>query len=264
MRTLTLALAVLALTTQSAAARPVLDIAHRGASGHAPEHTFAAYDLALKMGADYIEQDLQMTADGVLVVLHDETLDRTTDCTGPVKATTLAEIKQCDAGSWFGAKFAGQRVPTLDEVFDRYGTKARYYIETKSPEIYPGMEEALLAALDRHRLRTSVLIQSFAPESLLKIHQLDPALPLIQLTTAGARLLAQLPLISQYAVGIGPSMGDVDADTIAAAHAQGLDVHPYTVNETADMQRLIAMGADGMFTNFPDRLRKLLGKRQKR
>src|SRR6185436_18987798 len=107
MRTLTLALAVLAVTSSTAAARPVLDIAHRGASGHAPEHTFAAYDRAVKMDADYIEQDLQMTADGVLVVLHDETLDRTTDCTGPVKSKTLAEIKQCDAGSWFSAKFAG-------------------------------------------------------------------------------------------------------------------------------------------------------------
>src|SRR3954467_15837271 len=92
-----------------------LIIAPRGASGHAPEHTFASYDLALKMGADYIERRLQMTSDGVLVVLHDETLDRTRGCTGPVKAHTLAEMRRCDAGSWFGPKYAGQRVLPLEE-----------------------------------------------------------------------------------------------------------------------------------------------------
>src|SRR3954471_6678564 len=170
----------------------VLIIAHRGASGLAPEHTFASYDLALKLGADYIEQDLQMTSDGVLVVMHDEQLDRTTDCTGVVKTKTLAEVKQCDAGSWFGPEFAGQRVPTLDEVFARYGARANFYIETKSPEIYPGMEEALLALLDKYKLRApaasrwKVLIQSFSPESLLKIHDLDPALPLVQLLQGGS------------------------------------------------------------------------------
>src|SRR4051794_4411168 len=216
------------------------------------------------MGADYIEQDLQMTSDGVLVVMHDETLDRTTDCTGPVKAHTLAEIKQCDAGSWYGPRFAGQRVPTLEEVFQRYGTRANYYIETKSPEIYPGMEEALLALLTRYRLHDSaardwqVLIQSFSPESLMKIHELDPSLPLIQLTQAAPD--AMVPLASQYAVGIGPSSSDVNAQLVADAHAQCLSVHPYTVNDEAQMRQLIALGVDGMFTNLPDRLGALVGK----
>src|SRR4051794_35389357 len=94
MRIVTLSLVLLALGAAPAGAAPVLNVGHRGASGHAPEHTFASYDLALQMGADYIEQDVQMTSDGVLVVMHDETLDRTTDCTGPVKARTLAEVEQ--------------------------------------------------------------------------------------------------------------------------------------------------------------------------
>jgi glycerophosphoryl diester phosphodiesterase len=263
---------LLALNAASAAAAPVLNIGHRGASGYAPEHTFASYDLALELGADYIEQDLQMTSDGVLVVMHDETLDRTAhgpaeDCTGAVKTKTLAQIKRCDAGSWFAPRFAGQRIPTLEEVFQRYGRKANYYIETKSPEIYPGMEEALLALLDRYGLREpaaarwQVLIQSFSPESLLRIHELDPSLPLIQLTSAGAGPLVQLPAIRRYAVGIGPSMGDVDAQLVAAAHAQCLAVHPYTVNETADMRRLVDLGVDGAFTNFPDRFDDVLGHR---
>src|SRR5439155_1528352 len=151
-RSVTLPLVLLALGASAAGASPVLNIGHRGASGYAPEHTFASYDLALKLGADYIEQDVQMTSDGVLVVTHDETLDRTArgpaeDCTGPVKTKTLAQIKRCDAGSWFGPQFEGERIPTLEEVFQRYGRQANYYIETKSPEIYPGMEEALLALL---------------------------------------------------------------------------------------------------------------------
>jgi glycerophosphoryl diester phosphodiesterase len=252
------------LANPAAAARPVLNIGHRGASGLAPEHTFAAYELALRLGADYIEQDLQMTSDGVLVVMHDETLDRTTDCTGPVKLKTLAEVKRCDAGSWFGPQFKGARVPTLDEVFARYATRANFYIETKSPEIYPGMEEALLALLDKYRLRGpaaarwKVLIQSFSPESLVKVHRLDATLPLVQLTSAGAGPLLKLPLIAGYAVGIGPSSGDVDAGLIADAHAHCLAVHPYTVNDEAGLTALVGLGVDGAFTNFPDRFDRVL------
>src|SRR5687767_2533648 len=124
-----------AAQTQSTLEGPVLDIGHRGASAYAPEHTFAAYDLALDQGADYIEIDLQMTADGVLVALHDKTLNRTADapegvpegyCRGLVSKKTLEQIKMCDAGSWFSAEYAELeeplRIPTLDEIFDRYGT----------------------------------------------------------------------------------------------------------------------------------------------
>src|SRR5262245_27696218 len=111
-----------------------LAIAHRGASGYAPEHTFAAYDRALELHADYIEQDLQMTKDGVLVALHDPSLDRTArgdaaNCKGLVIDKTLAQIKTCDFGGWFNEAFANQRIPTLEEVFQRYGKRARYYIE---------------------------------------------------------------------------------------------------------------------------------------
>jgi glycerophosphoryl diester phosphodiesterase len=104
----------------------VLNIGHRGASGYAPEHTIPAYDLALEQGADYIEIDLQMTKDGVLVAMHDDTLDRTADapegvpkrfCSGPVIKRTLEQIKQCDVGSWFSPEYAGEQMPTLEEIF---------------------------------------------------------------------------------------------------------------------------------------------------
>ena len=290
-----LALAALMLSGASASAKkplpstedaPVLNIGHRGASGYAPEHTIPAYDLALKMGADYIEQDLQLTKDGVLVALHDDTLDRTARapegvperfCTGPVIKRTLEQIKMCDVGTWFNEtypqyakpEYVGLKIPTLEEVFQRYGTSVNYYIETKNPEAAPGMEEELLRLMDEYDLikpaekRWQVLIQSFSAESLMTIHELEPSLPLIQLYSSSETsesIQASLAEASTYAVGIGPSKDDVDAALVEAAHSLCLDVHPYTVNTVEEMEKLIALGVDGMFTNNPDRLEELLGK----
>jgi glycerophosphoryl diester phosphodiesterase len=240
----------------------VIIIGHRGASGHAPEHTFASYERALEIGVDYIEQDLQLTSDGVLVVMHDPTLDRTTSCTGPVIERSLAEVKRCDAGSWFGAQFAGERVPTLRELFERYGSTVNYYIETKNPDEAPGMEEKLLELMDEFELReravstSQVLIQSFSRDSLLKIHGFDARLPMIQLIESdrdSGAIRALLPDIASYAVGIGPSRLSVDAELVAAVHDHGLVIHPYTVNEPAEIERMMQLGVDGIFTDYPDR-----------
>ena len=245
----------------------VIVIGHRGASGYAPEHTFASWDLAMELGVDYIEQDLQMTSDGVLVVMHDPTLDRTTSGSGEVIRHTLAEVQALDAGSWFNAKFAGERVRTLREVFERYGARANYYIETKNPEEAPGMEEQLLELINEFGLRDGaiarwqVLIQSFSTPSLRKIQQMGPQLPLIQLIEkeySSDAIQSMLPDIRTYAVGIGPSRLSVDRPLVGAAHEHGLHVHPYTVNEPAEIQRLIDAGVDGMFSDFPDRVRALL------
>lgn len=247
----------------------MLVIAHRGASGHAPEHTFAAWDLALHMGADYLEQDLQMTRDGVLVVLHDETLDRTSAGTacGPVGTFDLADLADVDVGTWFNTahpgrarpEYASQRVATLEQVLDRYADRASFYIETKQPESAPGMEEKLLALLERYGLvepaarEWRVLVQSFSEASLRLLQRLEPRLPLIRLVEAGDRhVLDRLDTVAEYAVGIGPSWRDVDAGLVAAARAACLEVHPYTVNDAAAMERLAALGVGGMFTDVPD------------
>jgi glycerophosphoryl diester phosphodiesterase len=269
------------LAAGTAGAVDVLNIGHRGASGYAPEHTIAAYDLALQMGADYIEQDLQLTSDGVLVCLHDTTLDRTArgpaeNCTGLVSGKTLAQIKTCDVGTWFNEanptfarpEYVGLQIPTLEEVFQRYRRRANYYIETKAPEVAEDMEGKLLALMDQYRLRKpaarrwQVLIQSFSAASLQTIHALDPTLPLIQLVLgfpASPALEAQLDTIETYAVGVGPNYLFANPPTMAAAKARCLDVHPYTVNQPADMSAMIAAGANGMFTNFPDQLDQVLG-----
>lgn len=247
----------------------MLVIGHRGASGYAPEHTFASWDLALELGADYLEQDLQMTKDGMLVVLHDDTLDRTTGgtCTGRVIDHTLEELRDCDVGSWFGPAFSSQRIATLDDVLGRYADRANFYIETKNPDEAPGMEEALLELLDRHGLRAAaasewrVLIQSFSERSLRRVHALDPTLPLIQLRHARSStprtVQGDLAAIAEYAVGVGPSWKDVDAKLVAAAERHCLSVHPYTANDVAVMTRMIEAGVHGMFTDVPDTLLSL-------
>lgn len=259
-----------------------ITIAHRGASGYAPEHTIRAYELALEMGADYIEQDLQLTADGVLVVLHDATLDRTIrgpapTCSGPVIERTLDELASCEAGSWFNEahpsratdEYAELRIPTLREVFERFGRSTRYYVETKNPEEAPGMERALLAELERAGLLPeevtdwTVLIQSFSEHSLRAIHELEPRLPLVQLI--GGRVAPDLETIAEiatYAVGIGPNRRLVDTTLIEQAHSAGLVVHPWTVNTEDDMAAMLDAGVDGVFTDFPDRFNRMLDREE--
>lgn len=259
--------------------RPLV-IAHRGYSGIAPEHTLAAYDLAHEAGADYLEQDLQMTADGVLVVMHDATLDRTlrqpdgTPCTGPVIDHTLAELRDCDAGRWFNERnpelakdeYLGLRVPTLEEVLERFGDSARYYIETKNPEEAPGMEEALIRLLGAHgflgrdETPPRVIVQSFSAESLRKLRELEPGLFLVRLLDRlpSEELLQLLPAIADYAQAIGPHFSSVDETVVRAAHELGLAVHPYTVNDPAEMKRLRSIGVDGFFTDHTPRALDLL------
>ncbi len=245
-----------------ATSRKIL-VAHRGASAYAPEHTLESYQLALKQGADFVEQDLQITRDGVLVCLHDLTLERTTNVKEifpkrfreePVNGTparrwyvsdfTLREIKQLDAGSWFDAKFKDTRVQTFQEAIDLVRGKAGLYPETKAPEVYGGrgfdMERLVLDVLKKNRLdkrsaarHTPVIIQSFSPESLRKLSgTLKTKLPLVLLVgdEARARWLttAGLAEAKQFASGIAPAKALLDKNLVMQAHDLGLSVTPYT------------------------------------
>lgn len=260
----------------------IVNVAHRGASGYAPEHTLPAYEMGhKKFKADYIEIDLQMTKDGQLIAMHDETVDRTTDGTGAVKDKTLAEIKQLDAGSWFNEanptlakkEYVGLQVPTLKEIFSIYGKHANYYIETKSPEVYPGMEQKLLDTLKEYGLSSDrvkpgqVLIQSFSEASLQKVKALDPNVPLIQLMEASeVKTLTddRLKAIRSYAVGVGPSFKALTRENVASIRQHDLLLHPYTVNEKADMERMLDYGVTGVFTNYADRFNAVVKEFQKK
>ncbi len=238
-------------------------IAHRGASAYAPEHTLPAYDLAVHSGADYIEIDLQMTKDGELIALHDPELDRTTNGSGLANALTLDKIKALEAGSWFNEEFPQLadpayekvKIPTLEEIFQRYGKSVNYYIETKSP----GMEVELIKLLRKHsqvQSESKVIIQSFHSKSLRKIHKLEPGIPLIQLYrySGKARLTNRgLRSLKKYASGIGANFGKVDEEYIKKAHRHGLAVHLFTVNSDDDIQQAYEIGADGVFTDYPEK-----------
>jgi glycerophosphoryl diester phosphodiesterase len=249
-------------TRAPTASRKIL-VAHRGASAYAPEHTFESYQLALKQGADFVEQDLQISRDGILVCLHDLTLERTTNVkeifptrfreeliSGAVMRHwyvfdfTLREIKQLDAGSWFDVKSKGTRVPTFQEAIDLVRGKAGLYPETKAPEVYGSrgfdMERLVFELLKKNRLisgsaarNTPVIIQSFSPESLKKLFTaLNTARPLVLLVSdeARARWLTETGLAEakQFATGIGPAKALVDKTLVMQAHALGLTVTPYT------------------------------------
>lgn len=240
-------------------------IAHRGASAYAPEHTLAAYALAIEQGADFIEPDLQITRDSVLIALHDETLERTTDVRDVYPSRfreyreadsvvrrwhasdfTLDEIKRLDAGSWFGPEFAASRVPTLREVIELARGRVGIYPETKAPEAYSAlgleMERLLLVELGVHGLATRgadaatpVVIQSFSPTSLRVLRDdLGSDLPLTLLLSGyQAREWTTpegLARVSAFATGIGPSKDLIfeDPELVDRAHQAGLSVAPWT------------------------------------
>src|SRR5690625_4231164 len=256
--------------------RRFLNIAHRGASGHAPEHTLVSYQMGEEMNADYIEIDLQMTKDGTLIAMHDSDISRTTEVEGAVKDFLLEEIKILDAGAWFNSEnpdlaqpvFSNMEIPTLDEILEQFGRDANYYIETKSPDIYPGMVEELLEVLHQHELigedisEGQVIIQSFDKSSLLEVKELEPSIPLIKLLNyrdhEAALTEKELEDIKKYAAGIGVNYRSVTKEFVDKVRTEGLLIHPYTVNEKEDMERLINWGVTGIFTDYPDRLENVL------
>lgn len=249
--------------------KDIMNVSHRGASGHAPEHTLVSYDMGEKMHGDYIELDLQMTKDGQLIAMHDEKVDRTTDGTGYVKDMDLSEIKALDAGSWFNEaypafaneKYAGLQVPTLEEVFQKFGKNNSYYIETKSPDIYPGMEKELLRLVNKYKInKDKLLVQSFSAESLKIMHELDPSIKLVQLLSYRANATItdeEIAQIKEYAMGVGPNHTYLNEEYIQKVVNNGLEIHPYTVNDKERMQQLIDWGVTGIFTNFPDLLHEV-------
>ena len=251
-------------------------IAHRGSSHFAPEHTIAAYDRAIADGADYIEQDVARTKDGVLVVIHDPTLDRTArgpaeDCRGAVSEKTHAQLLRCDFGSWFNEafpdraddSFATMRILTLEEVVERYGSRAGLYIELKLPELYPGIEEQLAALLDGAGLSSPgpqprVFVQSFNVQSLLTLRVIDPSIPLIVLNSTD--ILPDFTTLRQYAVGLGLPAAGVSAEMVRQAHARCAVIHAYGGDSM--LEALIDLGVDGIFTDRPDLLRRIIDERE--
>lgn len=241
---------------------------HRGASGYAPENTLAAFRLAKQMGATWIEFDVQLSADGVPIILHDDTLERTTNLRQPERPTALGleELKKLDAGSWFGVEFSGEPIPTLDEVLSEFGETLGLNIELKSRpgfEADNGLEQKVADAVRRYNLQDKVLVSSFDPFRLMSLHRYAPEIRLGALYTDKTEQYPHnfdpIKMAQSFgAVAIHPQYTLVNPELVERGHEAGLQVNTWTVNETDDMERLIGLGLNLIITNYPDRLAALV------
>jgi glycerophosphoryl diester phosphodiesterase len=231
----------------------VLNIAHRGASGRFPENTLAAFGAAIKAGAEMCELDVQLTRDKALAVIHDATVDRTTNGRGAVAELTIAEIKRLDAGAKFGAAFSGEQVPTLEEVFELTEGRCALNIELKAE----GLEHRVCELIKARRAFATTIVSSFDWDALGRIRHIAPEIRVGLLASRWpARVLGAATAMAADA--IHPRYEIVTEDLCIAAHARRVNVHTWTVDDPAVMRAMIAHGADGIMTNYPERLRALM------
>lgn len=235
----------------------VLVIGHRGASGYAPENTMVSFKKALEMGADMIELDVHRTLDGELVIMHDDDTKRITGFEGSIALMTAARIAELDAGAWFGKEFAGERVPTLEQVLEWANGKIKVNIEIKSA----GCEEKTVELINKFGMKDSILVTSFNFDYIKKIKELDPGIRTGALVDdlSGPEEIDEI-IKTCAPDALNPRYLFVDKSIVRAAHEKGLTVNPYTVNDPISMKRLIDAGVDGIITNYPDVLRKLVKK----
>jgi glycerophosphoryl diester phosphodiesterase len=228
-------------------------VAHRGASGHAPENTLAAFRRAVELGAGFIETDLRLTRDAHFVAVHDDTLERTTSGTGAVYEHTLAELRQLDAGAWFGSEFAGEKIPTLEEILAlARRADVVFYLELKPGGAW-GAEHALVGALRQAEELARVVVLSFDHGMLGALRKLEQTLmtgllvetpdqdPIALATSSGARQLAVKADL-------------VTPGLLSEARRADLALLAWTVNHPAHMRALAEAGVDGIITDYPDRL----------
>jgi glycerophosphoryl diester phosphodiesterase len=229
-----------------------LVIAHRGSSGELPENTLAAFALAVRQGADWIETDLHLTKDGAVVLTHDAELGGL-GAPGEVRERTLAEIQALDAGG-------GEPVPTLCEVLDRFASHVAFNLELKRGERadYEGLEATVLGEVERRGLLGRMLFSSFYDPVLARLRSLSPAARLGLLLSVRYPRGAIERARSLGAETLHPEAPLVTRELVDAAHAAGLAVLPFTVDDPGEMERLLRLGVDGLFTNFPARMRGVL------
>ncbi|GAA5024300.1 glycerophosphodiester phosphodiesterase [Streptomyces siamensis] len=249
-------------------------VSHRGASAYAPENTLAAIDKAADLGFDWVENDVQRTKDGELVVLHDAGLARTTDveelypdrAPWNVRDFTAAEIARLDAGSWFGSRYAGARVPTLARYMERVAhNHQKLVLEIKNPQLYPGIERETLKLLsnegwlDRAHVTGRLIVQSFSADSVRTVHDLRPD---VRTAFLGTPSVAQLPQYARFADQINSDHTTLSTGYVSAVHAfhgphgTPMKVFAWTVNDEDGARRVAGFGVDGIITNAPDVVQK--------
>jgi len=230
-------------------------IAHRGASGLAPENTLAAFRLALELGAEAVELDVRQAADKELVVIHDDDLRRTAGRSEHIRDLSWQELRRFDVGSWFDPRFRDERVPRLEEVFDLAAGRAELHVELKrGSSLYPGIEERVVELIRRRRAWKTCVVSSFDHASLFAVRALEPRLRLGYLLGETSLKTAWKEMGELKAESLNLSLRQARAARAAGCRRRRLKLLVYTVNDARAARRLEKMGVDGVFSNFPQLL----------
>jgi glycerophosphoryl diester phosphodiesterase len=240
------------ITLLRAPGSPLLRVGHRGARGHAPENTFASFSRAVELGVSVVETDVHLSKDGEVVLIHDHTVDRTTDGHGFVKDMTLTELKRLDAGSWFDPRFAEQRVPALAELLAWARDRVGVAIEIKNgPIYYPGIAEKVVRLLKEHGMERQAILISFDHLVLREAKMIAPGVATGILYVG--RFVDEIGAArAAGADALHPNWAFVTPDLVEKAHAAGLAVSPWCPNDLATIRLLSQMGVDSIGTDFPD------------
>ena len=243
-----------------------LIFAHRGASAHAPENTIAAFELAIQQHADVIELDTKLTADGHVVVIHDQSVDRTTDGSGWVSELSLASLRELDAGSHFSDTFHGEQIPTLEEILEIFAGRIFLNIElTNYRSPFDALPMKVAQLIDQCDLETQILVSSFHPVPLRRFHHLLPSIPIGFLAKRGTAGLISRSWFGNALVpyqAIHPEKSDISPALITKAHQSGKRVHTFTVNSADEMAKLLSLNVDGIITDDPLLAHQVVGRRQ--
>jgi len=242
-------------------------IGHRGAAGIAPENTFTSFDTALKNGVNAIELDLHQTKDGKIVVIHDTTVDRTTDGKGLVSDFLYEELKKLDAGNWFDSKFSNEKIPLLNDVFSTYKDKVDFMLDIKAgSELYPGIENNICDLIQTYNLLNKTIICSTKITVLNKFKDINCDLKLGKIIKPNelwrtlfdpSSFIHKTGLLPKM-VCITPHWTMVNPNLIFTAKENGLSIFPWTVDKERLMRSLVFRGVDGIITNFPDMARRVI------
>lgn len=237
-----------------------LNYAHRGASGYFPENTMLAFEKAIEMSCDGIETDVQMTSDNELVLIHDELVDRTSDGTGLVKNYSFKDLRKLNAASCYGKNLPAQQIPTAEELIilaKSRNIKINFELKT-GIVIYPNIERKLIELIYKYNVQGNIILSSFNHYSMVECKSIDKTLK------TGLLYVAGLYKPSRYCRFVGcdalhPEFYSVTKEMIQESRSDGIQVNSYTVNNEDKMRELFSWGIDGIITNYPDKLRKIIG-----
>jgi glycerophosphoryl diester phosphodiesterase len=243
-----------------------LIMGHRGYQARYPENTMASFLAAIEAGAQFVELDVTLTRDQQVVVMHDDTVDRTTDGNGRVSDLDLKALQQLDAGSWFDPRFAGERVPLLKDVLQQLAPRAHLNIEIKAhhktdPGLIGLVEQKVIDLVWATTVKKEVLVSSFDPEVLKRIKQLDPSMAVAFISETSPfgetrALCLELGVFSYH-----PHLAFLERDLVAALHTEGVYIFPWNVEKAEDINRAFSLGVDGLIAKDPAMVLDIYGSR---